>query len=575
MFHTDNFLRLNVDMLPEDVIQLFSKKNYACYGFAVVVDKSDSFLGILSVSDFLSFSIQFSMGNKSFLEFINRSPDLLLIDDIGDKNVNEVIHNLVPDPRLLLHQYTPIVTAENKVFGIYNRSLALTHVNADRTSVCIVGMGFVGLTLSIGLATKGLTVYGYDKNSDLLDSIADGEITVKEPDIQNKINNVIQSENLKLVKSIDQLPKHINTFIICVGTPVDCQGKADLRAIYSSLKDVALTANPGTLVLLRSTVPVGTTRAIANFIESCNANLIPGENLFVSFSPERTVEGNAIHETFSIPQIVGGFSRMCELVSSNFWKQVNQNIVITQTLEEAELVKLVNNSFRDLSFAFANSLIDLCEPLNISVSSLINSANSGYPRNKISLPSPGVGGYCLTKDPLLLADSWTNHTSYSDHPGISLPRLSRQVNDRAATYPFRQFNKYLDDFDLDPQRLNVLICGIAFKGIPETNDLRGSCGIDLYNQLTTRCDNIYLYDKIADTSSITTLSFTPDNDLTYDAVFLMNNHPSNYSLLFSLLTDQISIGFVFDGWEGSRLTSAHLRKINYFSTLGQTQINYS
>jgi len=570
MIHTENILRLTVNMSCEEVIQLFSQKNYSCYGFAVVVDQYDCFVGVLSVSDFLMFSVQLGSANKSFIDFINRSPEIISIGDMTNVNINELVYNLLPDPRSLLHQYTPIITSESKVFGIYNRDSALMHVNADRTSVCIVGMGFVGLTLSIGLATKGLTVYGYDKNSVLLNSIANAEITVKEPDIQNKIKDVLHNQKLKLLQSIDKLPDHVNTFIVCVGTPVDTDGSADLSAIYSSLNNVASVAKPGTLIILRSTVPVGTTRAIAKYIQSCNSSLIPGDNLFVSFAPERTVEGNAIQETFSIPQIIGGFTRICELVSTNFWKQVTKNVVIAQTLEESELVKLVNNSFRDLSFAFANSLIDLCEPLNISVTSLINAANSGYPRNKISLPSPGVGGYCLTKDPLLLAHSWSNHTCYTDHPGIELPKLSRTVNNLAATYPFRQFKKFLDLYEYDLNKLNLLVCGLAFKGIPETNDLRGSCGVQLVHQLSTISDKVYLYDKIADLSLVMKNPLHYDKTLQYDAVFIMNNHPENYSVLFSLLSEQSSISFVFDGWECSNLTASQLDKIAYFSLLGKT-----
>lgn len=574
MIYTQGFLTLRVGMTTNEVLRLFSQKKHSCYGFAVVLDEDDHFFGILSVSDFLAFATNIEGNKPGFAPYVNQAPYTIAVQSNLSKITTDAINQLVPDPHCLPHQYTPIISGDNKVYGIYDRAQALLHINSNRSAVCLIGMGFVGLTLAIGLASKGLTVYGHDKNTELLDSIRNGETTVKEPDIENKTKDVIDSKRLTLIYDLAQLPSSVNTFIICVGTPIDNKGNADLTAIYQSIESVSTLAKSGDLIVLRSTVPVGTSRALSSTIQSFNPKLVPGENLFLSFSPERTVEGNAIQETFSIPQIIGGLTRVCTLVSSTFWKQVNTNIVSTQSLEEAELVKLVNNSFRDLSFAFANSLIDLCEPLNISVSSLIKSANLGYPRNRISLPSPGVGGYCLTKDPLLLANSWKSDITLSDHPGKALPLVSRDVNKLAATYPLRQFRKFLETSQSDPNDLKILICGLAFKGLPETNDLRGSCGVELFHDLSLLCRHIYLYDAVADLSTLNCnlhISHTSD----YNAIFIMNNHPSNYSVLQSILSSNIRLQFVFDGWESNKLTSSQLQSIDYFSIIGQTFVHSS
>ena len=136
-------------------------------------------------------------------------------------------------------------------------------------------------------------------------------------------------------------------------------------------------------------------------------------------------------------------------------------MVTVSSLEAAELVKLINNSFRDLSFSFANGVSLFCDYFNINANHLINAANEGYPRNTIPLPSPGVGGYCLTKDPFLYAATKPDsHTS-------TLSRTARAINDAASYYPVSKYLDYCSRISQKPSNHKALIIGIAFKGLPE------------------------------------------------------------------------------------------------------------
>ena len=171
-----------------------------------------------------------------------------------------------------------------------------------------------------------------------------------------------------------------------------------------------------------------------------------------------------MQELTSLPQIVGGLTNTCAEKSTAFWQTLTDGVVRVDSLEASELVKLVNNGYRDISFAFANGLALLADRFNLDASRIISAANEGYPRNPIPRPSPGVGGYCLTKDPYLYS------SVDCESPHSLLSRQGRSVNEKAALYPVEAVNNFYE-CGLSTSALNILIVGIAFKGLPETNDL--------------------------------------------------------------------------------------------------------
>ena len=209
-----------------------------------------------------------------------------------------------------------------------------------------------------------------------------------------------------------------------------------MRPIENAIRSVSVYLK-GDHVMIRSTVPVGTTR---NFIIPKLNNLSKlkaGKDFYVSFVPERVVEGNALRELRSLPQIVGGLTSACLNRASKFWSTITPTIIRTSSLEASELVKLANNSFRDLSFAFANELAFVAGKFNLNAFDLIKAANNGYPRNKIPSPSPGVGGYCLTKDPILFSSSISRKKN-----DVMLSKVGRVVNERATKSVIFTIQKY-------------------------------------------------------------------------------------------------------------------------------------
>ena len=357
-------------------------------------------------------------------------------------------------------------------------------------------------------------------------------------------------------------PKLKNKFyIVCVGTPIDSKGKADLTHLTNVLHLISTRLKKDDVVMLRSTVPVGTTRKIAKKILE-KSELSAGEDFFLSFTPERTVEGNAMKELKDLPQIVGGLTPKCLEISGAFWRTHCNVVVQAESLESSELVKLANNSFRDLTFAFSNALALLSDKYNIDSNELIYLANEGYPRNNIARPSPGVGGYCLTKDPLLYA------STDDKFPHAKLARLGRQINEEISEYPIKVFNKYIKNESLKASEMKILIIGLAFKGWPETNDIRGSNGLKLALSLRDKCHSLCVYDSLVDKGEFEKLGLTFKNirkisSLKFDAVFIMNNHPKNIKedFLKSLSNEKV---FIFDGWNQiDKRTAVGYKNIKY------------
>lgn len=258
------------------------------------------------------------------------------------------------------------------------------------------------------------------------------------------------------------------------------------------------------------------------------------------------MEGKAIQELSSLPQVVGGATEVCVEKASAFWAAVTDTIVRVDSLEAAELVKLINNSYRDLSFAFSNGLALLADNYNIDATRLIAAANEGYPRNPIPAPSPGVGGYCLTKDPFLYASV----NLESGHAELS--HIGRKINAAAGRYPVTVLDTFAHNIQRKVKSLRVLLVGMAFKGKPETNDLRGSSSVSVARELMQRGCNVECYDAVVSEQEMRDHGLNPtrmDETLAnVDAILILNNHENNIPNKF---LESIGLGrtvLVFDGW---------------------------
>ncbi len=542
----ERFVFLDPSLTLNDLINYINANHNNWFELGLVVDQNEALIGVIN--------------NLDIIKAISKAKEEdVLIKDVMNPSPIKIDHRLLPKEIIRevkekvtlrthglkeLTRFIPLVNEKQKVVEVADVYQLISKESLKNENVEIYGLGFVGITLAASLASVGHNVTGIDVNENLINKLKKGEIHVHEPGLSD-LNNAMRKIN-KLNFCTEPPNYHNKFYIVCVGTPIGEDGTANLKDLATVLGIISNRLKIGDNVMLRSTIPVGTTRNFAKSILESNNNLQAGKDFHLCFTPERTVEGNAIEELKTLPQIVGGLTPKCKNIALEFWQTLVNVVIPTDCLESAELVKLINNSFRDLTFAFSNALTLLADQYNIDSNELIYLANEGYPRNRIAKPSPGVGGYCLTKDPLLYAS--TN----SDSPHAKLSKLGREINEEISEYPLKVFNKFIDSQGLSSLKLKILIIGIAFKGWPETNDLRGSVSLKIAENLKNNCSKLDLYDAVLSKDDFKNLNFNfcdiyQEKVIDYDAIFILNNHPKNIrkNFLKSLPNKKI---FIFDGW---------------------------
>lgn len=565
----NDVLFVKTDHSIDKVIRLMSNSSRKVKfpGIAIVVDKNISMQGLITDGDIrraYTNNVDFSTP----IEKIMIKNPIILEHDFEENNISHILNRQIKKSKRLKTnklRFIPVIDENKRVIKILDYFEILNNEHLANKKVVVFGMGFVGLTLAASLSNRKFDVKGIDIDSSLIKDLKENKIEIHEPGL-NEMVSLMQTLK-KLSFDVELKNSKNNVYIIAVGTPVNENSKKpEYRSLDSVVQSIGTYLKKDDIVMLRSTVAVGTTRKrVIPMLEELS-KLKAGKDFFVSFCPERTVEGNALDELNKLPQIIGGYSNKCELISSNFWNKMTPTVIKVSSLEASELVKLANNTFRDLSFAFSNNLSMLCDIYNINAHELINSANKGYERNPIPSPSPGVGGYCLTKDPYIYNSSFAENDS-----DINLGKISRKSNEEALKYPIKVLNRFSKKINKPLKKLNVSIIGMAFKGIPETNDLRGSASMELINKLENKVNKIFVWDAIVskDKLNLNNLLFIEklnDHIEISDALIFMNNHPDNRKINFLNINNKELL--VFDGW--AQFDSRELEKIKgiTYSTMG-------
>lgn len=407
-------------------------------------------------------------------------------------------------------------------------------------NVCVIGLGYVGLSLAVTLAEKGFRVFGIEKNEEILNQLKRGK-----PHFHEKgLKELILKYSDKFFFLSHDIPKEqkMDCFIIAVSTPIDkTTQKPEMEYIIRAIKEIIPHLESGQLIILRSTIPVGTTRKVVlpMLQEKC-------KNFYLSFCPERTAEGKALIELKTLPQIIGGIDRKSVDVSAELFSKISPSIVKTDSLETAEIVKLVNNSYRDMIFAYANQIALICKSLGLNAEEVISAANFGYPRSNVQKPGV-VGGFCLEKDPHILISS--------SNCDCKLIKAAKEINEGIPFHILERIKEYLKDKNKSPKEAKIFISGFAFKGQPETDDIRSSQAVKLSSLLQeSGISNIFGHDFIVPEGVIKSFGIEPcslDGGFKdADVIVFMNNHKKYDDVKIGSLTKKMKKdGFIFDGWQ--------------------------
>ena len=433
--------------------------------------------------------------------------------------------------------------------------------------VGIVGLGYVGLTLSTVLADAGSTVIGVEKRADVVDLTNRGIPHFSEAGLGDALTRVTSSG--KLVAAVEFGPDvTCNAYVITVGTPLSSDGKIRLDMIEAATRQVAENMLDGALVILRSTVKVETTRKVVAPILAAT-----GKQFDIAMCPERTLEGRALQELRELPQIVGGEDASASERAAAVFQRLTSSIVKVSSPEAAEIVKLVDNTFRDVQFAFANEVARLCDAFGVNAHEVISSGKLGYPRTSVALPGL-VGGPCLEKDPHILLQS-------AQARGLTLEITSagRLVNERQPGETVGFITDEIARREL-PSPLRIRVLGMAFKGVPATDDLRGSMSIKVFDALKKAHPDAEfgVFDPVV-APDVLARSFPDDEVFTRfgdavsgaSVVLIANNHPALGAISPRTMSEFVAPdGFVFDYWNHfSHLPTSELGD-SYFA-VGHTE----
>lgn len=325
----------------------------------------------------------------------------------------------------------------------------------------VVGVGHIGSVIAGELAFRGNQVIAVDIDANKIENLNSGIPPITEPGLPDLIFNTISSGNLRGSTNYSDLDGS-DLVLITVGTPI-VNGKADLSAITAAANAVNSALSAAATIIVKSTVPPGTTRDIVSPI-------FARSDFLVGFVPERLAEGHAIVEFRTLPMVVGGQNPEQSEAIARIWEKLGFETIKVGDSTAAELVKLADNAWIDLNIAFGHELAKTCDMIGTDVLAVINAANTlkkGSSYVNILLPSVGVGGYCLTKDPYFL-----NTFAESVGAEMSLPRLGRRINEGAPQYLLNRLINLKSKKNVE----SMLVVGIAFKN--NSGDTRYSPAIE-------------------------------------------------------------------------------------------------
>jgi UDP-N-acetyl-D-mannosaminuronic acid dehydrogenase len=330
-------------------------------------------------------------------------------------------------------------------------------------TVCVIGLGYIGLPTASMLGTKGYNVTGVDVSPEVVETINKGEIHIVEPDLDLLVKSAVNAGKLKA--SLE--PVKADVFIIAVPTPFKDNHVPDLSYVEQASRAIAPFIEKGNLVILESTSPVGTTEnSVAAIL--AESGLKVGEDIFVAHCPERVLPGRILIELIQNDRIVGGINKKSTIVAAEFYREFVSGQVLETDAKTAELSKLAENSFRDVNIAFANELSLICDKENIDVWDLISLANR-HPRVDILQPGPGVGGHCIAVDPWFIIDRAPEEAK--------LIKQARFVNDAKPDWVISKIVEKASRF----KKPTISILGLAFKA--NVDDLRESPAVAIAKKL--------------------------------------------------------------------------------------------
>ena len=358
-------------------------------------------------------------------------------------------------------------------------------INDKSAKVGVIGLGYVGLPLAIEFTNAGYKVTGIDIDEEKVSAINSGKNYIK--DVSDySLQNAVEKKLLKSTSDYSEVRK-LDAISICVPTPLNKEKNPDISYIVSVMEEIKDYIHENMLIVLESTTYPGSTNELILPYISNNKKLDPGKNICLCFSPERIDPGNKTYNTSNTPKVIGGITKKCASVGKELYSKIIEKVVVVSSTETAEMVKLLENTFRAINIGLANEVAIMCEKLGVNAWEVIDAAaTKPFGFMKFS-PGPGLGGHCIPIDPYYL--SWKLKTLDYDARFI---KLAGEINTQMPKHVVELISAGLNRTQKSINGSKVMILGLTYK--KNINDFRESPAIDILQLLGNLDADIIYHD---------------------------------------------------------------------------------
>ena len=345
-----------------------------------------------------------------------------------------------------------------------------------KAEVATLGLGYVGLPLSVEFAAAGFKVTGFDLSADKVNGVNRGESHIK--DVPSaRVKELVTAGRLRASREFQELAS-ADALVICVPTPLSKTKDPDLSMVVDAARSIAARLRPGQLVVLESTTYPGTTEELILPMLT-ERGLVVGQDFFLAFSPERVDPGNPRFHTRNTPKIIGGMTPVCTDVARTLYAQAIETVIPVSSTRAAEMVKLLENTFRSVNIGLVNEVALMCARLGVDVWEVIDSAATKPFGFMPFYPGPGLGGHCIPIDPLYL--SWKLKTLNYRARFIE---LAGEINSEMPEYVCARVADALNQKEKSVKASRILVLGVTYKR--DVDDVRESPALDILRILESR-----------------------------------------------------------------------------------------
>ncbi len=414
------------------------------------------------------------------------------------------------------------------------------------SKVCVIGLGYIGLPMASTFANHGLQVTGVDNNQEVISTLLNGGVHIREPGLLQLVSEALTSGRLK----VSDTPVAADAFIIAVPTPFyehehgtyngQSFRRADMRAVTSATESIVAFLKPGNLVVLESTSPPRTTVSLVQPILE-RSGLKAGADFYLAYTPERVLPGKILQELTENARVIGGVDEASAQAGRDLYSTFAKGEIVLTDATTAEMVKLMENTYRDINIAIAMEFSRLADRFGVDAWEAISIANR-HPRVKILSPGPGVGGHCISVDPWFLVEA---------APDLAqLICAARYVNDEQPQHVVTLVKKALGE-NLRGKRIAAL--GLAFK--PDVDDLRESPAIKVATLLAEEGARVRAYEPYkpeADIREVSMAAHLGEAIADAELIILLVGHRELKGLVPDSLKNQTPARLVIDtvnGWD--------------------------